>query len=420
MNRLGLLFRSKKKRHRRRLILSGILFVFFLFTLYFFSRPLTVTQQEQKPQSEPLLHVVEGSVKEKGTLYESMMQKKIPIRWIDVIVWELKPYVDFNKIKGGTYRFITDMGGELVKFLFEKSPTEVYKIEKTSQGYITQRQEVPLERYLVRVEGEIHSSLYEAINAAGEKDPLALAFAEILAWEIDFYQDLQEGDRFKVLVEKIYKGDQFIQYGMIHGVEFERGGKIIRGIGYNGDYYNEEAVSLIKAFLKAPLRFDRISSRFSGARRHPILGGVLPHYGVDYAAPIGTPVWAVADGTVLSVGWNGGFGKQVVLRHMNGYKTYYGHLSRYGPGIRRAARVMQKQTIGYVGTTGLSTGPHLDYRLSKNSGFRNPLEEIFPAGTPIRKEDLEEFHRIKDKIVNWLNEKGFEQMEIEPTTCDSP
>ena len=185
------------------------------------------------------------------------------------------------------------------------------------------------------------------------------------------------------------------------------------------DFFNEEGVSLRKAFLKTPLRFDRISSRFSGARRHPILGGMRPHYGVDYAAPMGTPVWAVADGTVLSGKWNGGFGKQVVLRHMNGYKTYYGHLSRYGPGIRRAARVKQKQIIGYVGTTGFSTGPHLDYRLSKNGGFRNPLEEIFPAGTPIRKEDLEGFHRIKDNIVNWLNEKGFEQMEIEPTTCDS-
>jgi murein DD-endopeptidase MepM/ murein hydrolase activator NlpD len=416
MDRLGLLFKNEKKRRRRRLILWGILFVFLLFTHYFCSPPLTVTQQGQEPQPEPLLLVVEGSVKEKGTLYESLMQKNIPLHWIDMIVSELKPYVDFNRIRGGTYRFITDVGGELVKFLFEKSPTEVYKIEKTSQGYITQRQEVPLERYLVRVEGEIRSSLYEAMNAAGEKDPLALSFVEILAWEIDFYQDLREGDRFKVLVEKIYKGDQFIQYGMIHGVEFEQGGKTIRGILYQGDYFNEEGVSLKKVFLKAPLRFDRISSRFSGARRHPILGGMRPHSGVDYAAPVGTPIWAVADGTIVSTRWNGGFGKQVVLRHVNGYKTYYGHLSRYGPEIRKGVRVKQKQIIGYVGTTGLSTGPHLDYRLSNNGRFRNPLEEIFPAGTPIRKEDMEEFHRIKDKILNWLDEKGFEQMEIDPTT----
>lgn len=421
MNQLGLRFKNEKKRHRRRLILSGILFVFFLSTLYFFSQKLTVTPPEQEPQPEPQpqLQVIEGSVKEKSTLYESLVKKKIPIRWIDLIVSELKPYVDFNKIKGGTYRFITDVGGEMVKFLFEKSPTEAYKIEKTSQGYITQRQEVSLERYLVRVEGKIRSSLYEAINAAGEKDPLAVAFAEILAWEIDFYQDLREGDRFIVLVEKIYKGNQFIQYGTIHGVEYEKGEEIIRGIRYGDDYYNEEGISLEKAFLKAPLRFDRISSRFSGVRRHPILGGVRPHYGVDYAAPVGTPIWAVADGTVVSAGWNGGFGRQVVLRHVNGYKTYYGHLSRYGSGIRRGVRVKQKQIIGYVGTTGLSTGPHLDYRLSKGGRFRNPLEEIFPAGTPIRKEDMRGFYRKKDEMVKWLNEKRFDQMEIDPTPCDS-
>ena len=341
------------------------------------------------------------------------MQKKIPIRWIDLIISKLRPHVDFNKIRGGTYRFITDIGGELVKFLFEKSPTEVYEIEKGPEGYVTKQKEVPLERYLVKVEGEIRSSLYEAMNAAGEKDPLALSFAEILAWEIDFYQDLREGDRFTVLVEKIYKGDQFIQYGTIHGVEYDQGGKVIRGIRYRDDYYSEQGISLRKAFLKAPLRFDRISSRFSGARRHPILGGVRPHYGVDYAAPVGTPVWAVADGTVLSVGWNGGFGKQVIVRHMNGYKSYYGHLSRYGPGIRRGIRVRQKQIIGYVGSTGLSTGPHLDYRLTKDGRFRNPLKEVFPTGYPIKKEDLEAFQKRKEEIVTLMTDTALYRNRLE-------
>lgn len=387
-----------------KLALSGILFLSLFLSLYFFSPKLTVTPPEQEPKPEPDLLVIEGSVKEKGTLYESLVHKKVPIRWIDLIISKLTPHVDFNKIRGGTYRFITDVGGELVKFLFEKSPTEVYEVERGPEGYVTKQKEVPLERYLVKVEGEIRSSLYEAMNAAGEKDLLALSFAEILAWEIDFYQDLREGDRFKVLVEKIYKGDQFIQYGTIQGVEYGRGEKIIRGIRYGDDYYSEEGISLRKAFLKAPLRFDRISSRFSGARRHPILGGVRPHYGVDYAAPAGTPVWAVADGTVLSVGWNGGFGKQVIVRHMNGYKSYYGHLSRYGPGIRKGLRVTQKQIIGFVGSTGLSTGPHLDYRLTKDGRFRNPLNEVFPAGYPTGKGDLEVFQKKKDEIVTVITD----------------
>ena len=314
---------------------------------------------------------------------------------------------------------MTDMGGELVRFLFEKSPTEVYEIQKGPQGYVTKQKEVPLERYLVKVEGEIRSSLYEAVNAAGEKDPLAISFAEILAWEIDFYQDLREGDRIKALVEKIYKEDQFIQYGTIYGVEYEQGGKIIRGIRYRDDYYSEEGISLRKAFLKAPLRFDRISSRFSGARRHPILGGTRPHYGVDYAAPAGTPVWAVADGTVLSVAWNGGFGKQVIVRHMNGYRSYYGHLSRYGPGIRKGMRVTQKQIIGYVGSTGLSTGPHLDYRLTKEGRFRNPLMEVFPTGYPIGKEDWEAFQKIKDEIVTLMTDTAPYRSRLENITSQA-
>jgi murein DD-endopeptidase MepM/ murein hydrolase activator NlpD len=185
-------------------------------------------------------------------------------------------------------------------------------------------------------------------------------------------------------------------------VEYQSGGKKIRGIEYQGDYYNEDGVSLRRAFLKAPLRFNRISSRFSRARRHPILGGIRPHFGVDYAAPVGTPIWAVAEGTVFSCGWNDGFGNQVVLRHPNGYKSYYGHLSRYGPGIRKGARVKQKQIIGFVGSTGLSTGPHLDYRLAKDGRMRNPLKETFPAGIPIRKEEIERFQKRRDEVVAWL------------------
>jgi murein DD-endopeptidase MepM/ murein hydrolase activator NlpD len=243
-----------------------------------------------------------------------------------------------------------------------------------------------------------------------------MAFAEILAWEIDFYKDVREGDQFKVVVEKIYKGDQFIQYGTLHAVEYQRGEKIIRGIRYKEDYYNEKGISLRKAFLKAPLRFNRISSRFSRARKHPILGGVRPHFGVDYAAPPGTPIWAVADGTVTSCGWNGGYGNQVILRHMNGYMTYYGHLSGFGLGIRKGVRVRQKQIIGYVGSTGLSTGPHLDYRLAKDSQFQNPLKATFPTGLSIEKGERDTFHQRGDEMLEWLQGDSPYRKNIEEGT----
>ena len=414
-------FEAKRKR-RKWILLSGSFLVGLFLLIYIFVLPSTPPPPPAVPPppaaQEAQLHTLDGEVKERSTLFQSLSEKNIPLRWIDLIISKLKPHVNFKKIKGGTYRFITDVKGELVKFIYEASPTEVYEVEKDSQGYVAQRKKVVLEIRLVKVTGEIRSSLFEAMDAAGEQDPLTMAFAEILAWEIDFYKDVREGDRFKVAVEKIYKGDQFIQYGTVHAVEYQRGEKIIRGIRFKGGYYNEKGISLKKAFLKAPLRFNRISSKFSRARKHPILGGVRPHYGVDYAAPPGTPIWAVADGTVTSCGWNNGFGNQVTLRHMNGYMTYYGHLSGFGHGIRQGIRVGQKQIIGYVGSTGLSTGPHLDYRLAKDGQFRNPLKETFIPGAPVEKKEMERFGKKRDEMSVWLEgessySKKIEEGEIE-------
>jgi murein DD-endopeptidase MepM/ murein hydrolase activator NlpD len=401
-------FEARRKR-RKWAFLSGSFLVGFSILIYFIILPPTpppppAAPPEPNPPAtqSPQFYTIEGDVKERSTLFQSLLERNIPLRWIDLIISKLKPYVNFKKIKGGTYRFITDVKGELVKFIYEASPTEIYEVEKDSEGYIARQKRISLEIRLAKVVGEIHSSLFEAMDGVGEQDPLTIAFAEILAWEIDFYKDVREGDRFKVVVEKIYKGDQFIRYGPIYALEYQRGEKIIRGISYKNGYYNDRGVSLKKAFLKAPLRFNRISSKFSRARVHPILGGVRPHFGVDYAAPLGTPIWAVADGTVTFCGWNSGFGNQVILRHTNGYTTWYGHLSRFGLGIKKGARVKQQQGIGYVGSTGISTGPHLDYRLMKDGQFRNPLKETFIPGDPIEKKEMEMFGKKRDEMLAWL------------------
>jgi len=416
--RLNLLLREgQTKRKKRWLILPGIFLLALLPLIYFFIVPLRSTPpstnsalKESQPQ-DVQNEVIEGIIKAGSTFSRSLAEKNIPAPWIELIISTLKPHVDFRKIKGGAFRLVKDGKGELVKFVYEEDPTQVYEIEKDTQGYKVRKKEIPLEIYLVKAIGEIRSSLFEAMEGAGEQDPLTLSFAEILAWEIDFYKDVKEGDRFKIIVEKLYKGNQFIRYGTIHAVEYQSGNGRVRGIEYQGHYYHEDGTSLTKAFLKTPLRFNRISSRFSRARKHPILGGTLPHYGVDYAAPPGTPVWAVADGVVIGCGWNGGFGKQVVLRHMNGYTTYHGHLSRYGSGIRLGTRVKQKQIIGYVGSTGLSTGPHLDYRLAKDGRFRNPLKESFPSGLPIEKREKENFEKRRGGVMAWVEgEAPFQQM----------
>jgi len=425
LNRLRLQTGRGLKRKRVWMVFSGTILVGFFLMVYFFilpSKPFSPSVKptepnpsalEGPPSQEPPYQVVEGRVKEGSTLFKSLTEKDIPPRLIDLVVSKLKPYVNFKKIKGGYYRFITDVNGELVKFIYEAGPTDVYEVEKDVQGYIAHRKEISLETFLVKVAGEIHSSLFEAMEDAGEQDTLALDYADILAWEIDFYLDVRERDRFKVVVEKKYKENQFIQYGPILAVEYQRGEKIIRGIRYHDAYYDEKGLSLKRAFLKTPLRFNRISSRFSRARKHPILGGVRPHYGVDYAAPPGTPVWAVADGAVVSCGWHEGYGKQVILRHRNGYSTYYGHLSGYAPKIRGGAQVKQKQVIGYVGSTGLSTGPHLDYRLVKEGRFRNPLRENFPAGIPIRQGEMDAFHMRRDEMLTWLQGDNRYQKRME-------
>jgi murein DD-endopeptidase MepM/ murein hydrolase activator NlpD len=354
--------------------------------------------------SEGRSYTIVGKIKEGEAFSQSLAKKKISLQWINLIVSKLRPFVDFRRIRGGeSYQLITDGKGEFVKFIYKVSLTEIYEIEKDPKGeYIATKKKIPLNIHLGKVEREIRSSLAKAMKEAGENWSLATAFAEILAWEMDFSQDAREGDRFKV-VEKIYKGDEFIKYGTIYALEYRSGKRTIRGIRFKNRYYDEKGYSLEKAFLKMPLRFKYISSGFNRNRRHPIMGGIRPHLGIDYAAPIGTPVWAVADGVVDSAGWVEGFGRQVVLRHPNGYMSYYSHLSKYGPGIKRGRRVEQKQIIGYVGTTGFSTGPHLDYRLTKNGQFINPQKEIFPTGKPIGQKEMEAFCKKRDEAMAWLN-----------------
>ncbi len=356
---------------------------------------------------EPQLQVIEGRIKEGETFSRSLAKKRISVKWVHLIVSKLRPYVDFRQIrKGESYQWIADENGDLVKFLYQVSPTEAYEIEKGSKGeYLARKKEIPLEIYLIKAEGEIYTSLAKAMKDAGEHWSLAIVFAEVLAWEMDFSQDVRRGDRFKVVVEKIYKGDEFIKYGAIYALEYQSRKKMMRGVRFKNGYYDERGYSLEKAFLKTPLRFNHISSGFNRNRRHPIMGGVHPHLGIDYAAPIGTPVWAVADGTVDSAEWVEGYGKQVVIRHPNGYVSYYSHLSRYGPGIKEGNQVEQKQVIGYVGSTGLSTGPHLDYRMSKNGQFINPLKETFPTGKSIEQEEMEAFGKKREEGMAWLNEE---------------
>ncbi|HEX6026004.1 MAG TPA: M23 family metallopeptidase [Solirubrobacter sp.] len=279
------------------------------------------------------------------------------------------------------------LDGQPRKLRYEPSPWLGYAVLSTEDGWKVERAETRPDVRVEAVQGEVQTSLFEAVEKTGESAQLVLDLADIFSSDFDFTADTRTGDRFRLLVEKRYAADTFVDYGRILVAQYHSDGRVLTGVGVETrgryTYYDAAGLSLRKSFLKSPLPFSRITSGFTYARPHPILGGTRPHLAIDYGAPVGTPVWAVADGVVTRAGWYGGNGISVTLRHRSGYSTMYNHLSRLGKGVRGGARVTQKQVIGYVGSTGLSTGPHLDYRIAKNGRFVNPLSEKFIPGDPI-------------------------------------
>lgn len=232
----------------------------------------------------------------------------------------------------------------------------------------------------ITVTGVIQTNLFDAIRKSGEDAELAAMIASIFEWEIDFFKDLRPGDKYAVLIEKRFINNKYAGYGKILAADFYNKNKRHRAIYYqNGKtrgYFTEKGRALERGFLRVPLNYARITSRFTSRRFHPVLKEVRPHYGVDYAAPIGTPVMATASGYVETIGYKRGNGKYIALRHSNGYKTYYLHLNGFNRRLRKGSPVNQGQIIGYVGSTGYSTGPHLDYRINRNGVWLNPLKFV--------------------------------------------
>src|SRR5690242_14773842 len=288
-----------------------------------------------------------------------------------------------------TLRVTWTLDGHPIALRYEPSPWLGYAVIPADGGWEVRRAETRPDVRVEVVAGEVTRSLFEAVEQAGGAAQLAIDLAAIFESEFDFTADTRAGDRFRLLVEKRYANDALVDFGRILVAQYVSDGRVLTGVGYEraGDgrhaFYDADGRSLKKSFLKSPLEFTRITSGFTYARPHPILGGVRPHLAIDYGAPLGTPVRAVADGRIKAAGWAGGNGISVTLTHRSGYETMYNHLSRLGAGIRPGGRVGQRQVIGYVGATGLATGPHLDYRVAKNGIFVNPLGEKFIPGEPI-------------------------------------
>jgi murein DD-endopeptidase MepM/ murein hydrolase activator NlpD len=349
------------------------------------------------PAAAPTLKRETLQIRKRDTLAAAMMRNDVPAATAYEIAQALRAAgANLRQIRhGDQLQLSLNPNGRLVALAYAPSPWVRFEVTESEHGWQVERTKIDTEIRVEAQHGEVQQSLWGAVDSGAIAPSVLLGLVEIFESEFDFTADTRRGDRFRLLVETRYAEGVFVDHGRIVAAQYVTDGRTLTGIGFQDStrysYYDAEGRSLNRAFLRSPLQFARISSGFTYRRPHPILGGVRPHLAIDYAAPTGTPVWAVADGVVQFAGRNRGNGIQVLLRHRRGYRTYYNHLSRIASGVRRGGRVSQKQVIGYVGSTGLSTGPHLDYRVSHNGRFVNPLSEQFVPGKPVAKTHRDRF-----------------------------
>jgi murein DD-endopeptidase MepM/ murein hydrolase activator NlpD len=319
---------------------------------------------------------------------------------------ELRNQVD--KLRPGEQLRLMHRGGELVGLERKLSDSETLKVTRDANGFTSDVLENPLEVHTRTASATIQSSLFQAAADAELTDRVAFDLAEIFQYDIDFVLDIQQRDRFTVVYEEVFQDGVPLRIGNILAAKFINDGREYRAVRYidsdgHGQYYTPDGKSLRKAFIRAPVQFSRISSRFNSARKHPILNRIRAHKGVDYAAPIGTPVRAAGDGRVRFVGRQGGYGNVVELEHGSGVVTVYGHLSRFAPQLRRGQRVELGKVIGFVGMTGLATGPHLHYEYRVRGTHKNPQTVPLPDADPIKAGERDRFLSTTADLVNVLD-----------------
>jgi murein DD-endopeptidase MepM/ murein hydrolase activator NlpD len=338
--------------------------------------------------SSPQVKILNRRVERNQVLATALRAAGLDGGQTDRVVAALQGVFDFRKSRVGDQLRLVFRDGELDHLDYRQSPVDEWQVRRDGEKYVARKREVEVETQVSRVELEVASSLYDAAVTAKEDPTIAMALADVFAWDIDFYVDVRKGDRVRCLVEKVLSKGRLLRYGEVLAAEYrgEAVGtkRVFRWQLPDGEwsYFQEDGTSARKAFLKSPLKFAHVTSRF-GMRFHPVLEYLKAHQGVDYAAAVGTPVWSVADGTVTVAGNTGAGGNTVCVRHRNGFETCYLHLSSYGSGVRSGARVAQKQVIGYSGSTGRVTGPHLHFAMKRNGAFVNPLNQKFPRSEPV-------------------------------------
>lgn len=358
---------------------------------------------------------IELSITGGKSFYELLANYYISAQDIIRINEAIKPSYDLSKIKEGQRIdvWLNRKEEKVDKLSFELSPDKMLHVTRAGGEFLPSIVALPNISLPTLSGGEIQNSFYESGIKGGIPPDIIMDIADVFAWDIDFLVDIRPGDTFRLIFEQRYRKGTCIGHGKVLAARFVNQHKVFTSFYFTDNsgrssYYDKNGKSLRKAFLKSPLRYRRISSYFSKRRFHPILKIYRPHYGIDYAAPIGTPVESIGDGRITVIGWKGGYGRYIKIRHNHTHETAYGHLSRFAKGLKKGSKVKQGDVIGFVGSSGLSTGPHLDFSVTKRGRYIDPLKIESPPALRLSTKDKERFNAVITQMERlWQEDQGF-------------
>jgi murein DD-endopeptidase MepM/ murein hydrolase activator NlpD len=326
----------------------------------------------------PKTQVVEDTIQKNRTLVATLVDYDVPVTIANDVADLIRPVFDVRKMRfGNPFRLEKESDGTLKAFEYKIDDESVLKVQKGAESYEAKVEKIDLEFHEATITAEIHNSLWEALSDVPKREYLAGELAEIFQWQVDFSTEIQPGDQIRVVVDEFSHDGAFVKYGKIQAAELINTGKHYRGFRFNDSYYDQKGVSLKRAFLASPLKFTpRITSGFNYRRMHPILGHERAHLATDYGAPSGSPVVAIANGTVTFAGWSDSYGNLVRIKHASGLTSGYAHLSKITAGVRSGHAIKQGELVGLVGQTGLATGPHLHFEMAQNGKPVNPVPAL--------------------------------------------
>lgn len=374
------------------------------------SRPARATPPHH-PETRTQTHeTFQGTIARGQSAFGLLRQAGVRAAEVARLQRAIQAVYDLQHLRAGhPYWIEVTTDGLLQRFTYEIDTQHRLEVERHGQTFRGRLVPLASASHERVVHGVMRSSLAAALAAQGEPPKIAVDLAEIFAWEIDFSKDVRDGDRFRLLLQEASSDGTTFAYQRILAAELVNQDRVLRAVYYapdgdEGAYYHPDGRAVGRRFLRSPLRYTRISSRFSPRRLHPILGQYRPHFGVDYAAPKGTPVRSAAAGVVVQAGRQGANGNIITIRHQHDYSTLYLHLSRFARGIRAGGRVTQGQVIGYVGSTGLATGPHLCFRLMRNGTYLDPLQHRSIAAPPLTRQALPAFQVYAEQLLAKLED----------------